>query len=263
MKTLTTTTAALLLIAFAPATLAHAGDSSFGGAMDLPIDKPIRGRALPEQPPAPEQSRIDPTEPPPVLIDEVPTFFGEDIGGATDSIIYVIDKSRSMFYKVEPFIGLDGEIMRDPNRFQLATTNLKRSIDALPESFSFNVIFFGSCIEQWKENRQQANAENKAAAYDFIDGRWPSGWTNIGGAVAAALADGGNGSVVLLSDGSPNYLDCTEEFEGDEVVHRDLIQIKNVQKATINTFGVSVDDRARDFLQSIAADHSGSYTEVN
>jgi hypothetical protein len=211
--------------------------------------------ALPEGTPPADDPR---DEPPPV-------FFGEEIDADTNSVIYVIDNSGSMSLTVEPFQDEGGNVVSAGNRLDRAKTELRRSIATLPESFYFNVIFYDECTMACWPSKKQATAANKASAFSWISTVQPDGWTNTGLAVAEALRDKQNTSVVLLSDGSPNFLDCGMVYVGTFEQHRDLIRNSNSQGATVNAFGIglSADRDARSFMQAVAAENGGSYVEIN
>lgn len=210
-------------------------------------------------PPAPQPARggDDPHDGPP------PTFFGEEIPVRGDSIIYVVDISGSMSLTVEPFLNEAG-IATTGNRLDRAKVELRRSIGQLPESFAFNVVVYDECVRTMWNGTQKATAGNKEVAFAWIAALMPLGWTNTGLAVATALGEKGNLSVVLLSDGAPNFLDCAMNYVGSYDQHRELIRGQNTQGARVNAFGIGVDGdpAARSFMQAVAADSGGSYFDV-
>ena len=126
-------------------------------------------------------------------------------------------------------------------------------------------MFYDECAFSCWDSKQRATADNKAAALGWVSAIQPDGWTNTGLAVATALADKGNTTVVLLSDGAPNFLDCTLSYAATADEHRQLISSTNTQGARINCFGIGIssDPSARSFMQQVAADSGGSYTDVN
>ncbi|MCO5169985.1 MAG: VWA domain-containing protein [Planctomycetes bacterium] len=239
------------------------------GGLDLPVMVPVYdpnpkpSHTVPNdfnapRPPLPPRDGDDPRDEPP------PVFFGEEIDSYTSSIIYVIDNSGSMTLSVEPFTDENGEVVRNGNRLDRAKAELRRSISSLPDTFSFNVIFYDECTLSCWSNKQRATSANKQYAFSWIAGIQPAGWTNTGLAVAQALRDKENRSIVLLSDGSPNFLDCAMHYVGTFDQHRDLIRNENTQGATINAFGIGIssDQDARSFMLAVAADNRGSYVEV-
>ena len=240
--------------------------------LDLPVSVPLPktqmtglvrpdGRMPPDLEPGmplPPPSDDPRDEPPPV-------FYGEEIEGDTNSVIYVIDNSGSMSLTVEPYQDENGQVISAGNRLDRAKMELRRSISSLPDSFHFNVIFYDECTMHCFRAKQQATAANKAAAFAWIASVQPDGWTNTGLAVAEALRDKENTAVVLLSDGSPNFLDCGMVYVGTFQQHRDLIRNTNTHRATVNAFGIGLaaDRDARSFMQAVAAENGGSYVEIN
>ena len=93
----------------------------------------------------------------------------------------------------------------------------------------------------------------------------PDGWTNTGLAVQTSLSDKSNMTIVLLSDGSPNFLDCAMNYVGSFEQHREVIRNENTQGATIDAFGIGItsDADARSFMMALAAESGGSYVEIN
>jgi hypothetical protein len=241
-----------------------AGNESFSG-MDLPM-APARYQDPTVAPPPPIQPPTetpddddgdDPRDTPP------PVFFGEEIDVESDSIIYVVDHSGSMSLQAESF-EVNGQV-QSGNRLDRAKAELKSSIANLPETFFFNVIFYDECVTQCWSKKQQASNANKQNAFAWIDSIQPDGWTNTGLATQTALADKTNKMVVLLSDGAPNFIDCAMNYVGSFVTHQDMIKNENTQQATVNTFGIGIssDNDARAFMQKVASDNGGQFTEIN
>jgi hypothetical protein len=224
------------------------------GGMDLPV-----GGA---RPPAPDEADPPALEPQDDG-DRSPKLYDEDIPTTTDSVIFVIDRSGSMDLKVRPFAGLDGEPIVDGSRLDYVKTEIIRSIGTLPASFSFNLITFSACVESWRPGRVPATPASKAAAAEWVRGIAATGWTNTGGATSLALSDRGNRTIMLLSDGEPNFLDCGESYVGDYDTHRRVIRTANVQHASIHCFGIALDEQTRGFMQAVAADSGGSFRELD
>jgi von Willebrand factor type A domain len=235
--------------------------------LDLPVLQPVYVAPKIDAGFTPDTSgRRDPAPNPtsdPVDEEPPPLFFGEEIVTLGQRLVFVIDRSRSMYRKVQPFEDDAGQIVVDGNRFDRARSELRRSIASLPENVEFNVVFYGTCVVSCWPSARPADAEAKAEAFAYIAGIKPDGWTNTGAAVGAALSDGAD-SVVLLSDGVPNYIDCLSNLEITPQQHRAFIQQENGEGATINAFGIGVQSNqdARDFMQGVAADSGGYYIEV-
>lgn len=232
------------------------------GGLDLPISAPVYdpNPPAPNAPPAPPEQQPDqgdPRDEPP------PVFFGEELNTANDTIIYVVDNSGSMTIAVNPFENEEGQIVHG-NRLDRAKSELRRSISALPHSFQFNVMFFDECVRTCWPSKRPASLENKQAALSWIAGVQPMGWTNSGLAVSTALADKDVKTIALLSDGSPNFLDCAMHYVGTFEQHREMIRGANTQGARIEAFGIGIegDTDARNFMQQVAAQNGGSYVDV-
>lgn len=213
--------------------------------LDLPID------------PRAGQRAVDQTPPPPAWVDdEPPTFNGEAIYGATQSIIYVIDQSGSMRLAMGPGVGLDGTV-RNMTRDQRSKVELVRSIMALAPNFRFNVISYAACVvNPWQRGLVSATEENKQIAYRWINSLLPVGQTGTGVAVSTALLSGeDNRDIVLLTDGAPN---CEETIQW----HRDIIRRNNRNRTRIHVFGIAANGPYRQFCVNVASDSGGSYHDV-
>jgi hypothetical protein len=217
------------------------------------FDLPIGGVA---------QADEDYAEPPPAE-DEPPRFYDEDIPDTSQSVIYVIDRSSSMSLPTAPFVGGDGQVVSDGTRLDYVKAELRRSISSLPEDFSFNMIIYDECVESWKPGRVRADAPHKAEALAWVDRIEPWGWTNTGGATSRALDDHGNQVVLLLSDGAPNFLDCSQTYIADFETHRRIIRTANTQHAVIHTFGLGLDGETREFMAAVARDSGGTFREID
>jgi hypothetical protein len=224
---------------------------------DLPIDAPVLKMPVPKAPEAPNPPTVVDSTPPPV-------FFGKDIEN-TGSIVYVIDQSGSMSLTVSPFTNNDGKKVTGGNRMDRAKSELTKSILSLPSSFVFNVVFYDECVRTWKGSAVKASDSNKNEAFKYISAQEPMGFTNTGLGVATALQDKGNKTVVLLSDGEPNFLDCACNYVGTYDEHKNLIRSANSQNARIDCFGIGVsgDPDAKNFMMQVAAMNQGTYVEIN
>lgn len=180
----------------------------------------------------------------------------------TPSVIFVVDASGSMSVLAAPFMDVDGRMITQGSKLDRAKDELRRGLRDLPAHYDFNVVIFDGCFRTIFGARVRATAENKAHAEAFLHSVQPDGWTNIGGGVAGALADRRNGTVVLLSDGQPNFLDCAATYVGTLDEHLALIGAENLQRARIHVLGVEAVGSGRAFLQRIAADNRGTYFDV-
>jgi hypothetical protein len=236
------------------ATLALAQDP-----MDTSLDLPVEPKPLVK----PQPPRTD--EPTEQGDEKAPTIFGTEIKTDTQSIVYCVDQSGSMSLSVAAYSDENGNTVTGGTRWDRARSEIRRSISTLPESFKFNVIFFDECIRCWNTQVVAANSANKTAAFGWINGQEPLGFTNTGLAVATGLGDKTNKMIVLLSDGEPNFLDCASNYVGSYDQHRQLIKTSNSQGARVDCFAIGVEGNpdARKFMQDVASDNSGTYTECN
>lgn len=231
--------------------------------MDLPLP-PVRlgdprARGMDSQPPLPDQDDgDDPSDTPP------PVFYGEQIDTETDSIIYVIDVSGSMAIG-----GLAGTLIG--SRLARAQAELIASVNGLPETYRFNAFAYQSVVYDCFKGRVQATPKNKAQLAKWILNFNASGYTATGPAVASALSDRENLSVVLLTDGMPNSgislalhpnTPVQEQLDLQAEAHRRVIREANRQGATIDVFGIQATGRMRSFCQSVAADSGGRYYDL-
>ncbi len=236
--------------------------------LDLPMTPVFFGDELPsdaEDAPEPqnddenEQAGEDPRDVPP------PVFFGEEIDSSRDSLVFVVDLSGSMSIMASGSFEDENGNITTGNRLDRAKAELKKSIQGLPDNFLFNIVVYDECVFSCWNEKQEATAPNKSNAFAWIDALRPDGWTNTGLAVQSALTDKEISSIVLLSDGAPNFLDCAMNYVGSFEDHANLIRTANTQGAVVDTFGIGVsgDAAARTFMQRVAADNGGTYTEID
>jgi len=211
------------------------------------IDMPVGGPRSDEQ--MADVEEIDEDEPPKLYDEELPV---EEL-----SIIYVVDISGSMWHSCPPFTGLDGN-STNGNRLDRAKVEIIRSISALTENYTFNIISYHCSMVQWRPERADAIAPNKADASGWTMALYPGGGTGTGPATALALSDKDNYTVALLSDGWPG---CSTP--GGMAGHLQTIALSNTQGAKIHTFGISTYGAAEQFLRDIATTSGGVYYPVD
>ncbi len=230
--------------------------SKKGSLLDCPIERPIRGLAIGKAPaPKPEEadSPTDHDDDPPD--EEPPTIYGEELPEG-DSIIYVADESGSMNRKSDPYIGLDGNTVSGGRKIDKLIVELKRSIAALPESFEFNIITYDCSTNMWEQKLQKATPANKLRSFGFVDAIWAGGGTGTGPATVLGLFQAPD-LIALITDGSPN---CgADGMEG----HARMIKQGNYGGTSIHTFGIDAGSGQRAFLQQVAFENNGKYTDVN
>ncbi len=157
------------------------------------------------------------------------------------SFTFVFDRSGSM----------SGE-----NRISEAKQAAVYCIEHLDPGDMFNIISFSGDINMWSTSPVLATTENVSSAIVFINGLYAAGWTNLNGAMLAAVDQemslASANQILLLSDGLPTigvtYLptivDGIRTQNGDNV------------DATIFTIAVG-NDSDLDFLAMIAYQNHG------
>lgn len=229
----------LLFVLALPLTLAQ--------DVDLPILTPseearIQEESIPLRAPDPG---VEPNDVP------APTFFGESINLAGDSLTYVIDRSGSM----EKWVSLE-----EGPRLEVAKKEVARSLEGLDSKLKFNLIVFDCTIGVWSSAPQRATQGAKEDAISWLMKWRPGGGTGTAGAVVTAL-EGGVSTIVLLTDGQPNCPQVGPRGRGSEKWHRDKIRAANTG-IPIHVFGVAIDDGWRDFCMGVASDSEGTFYEV-
>ncbi|RME04357.1 MAG: VWA domain-containing protein [Planctomycetota bacterium] len=209
---------------------AQAQERKSNPEIDLPIEKPTPKQIQEEE----EEDEGD------------VTFYGEELDAETDSIVYVVDYSCSMY----------------GSRIAKAKMEVNKSIAALSENFKFSVVAYDCYVSVWSSKLKKATAENKQSAQAWINGQNPRGATGTGLAVKKGLEiDRDCKLVVLLTDGAPN---CLGSSWGSASDHLSLITRSNQQKAKINVFAIQPwSSSYRSFCQKVASTSGGTYKEVN
>ncbi len=194
------------------------------------------------------------------------TFYGQEVPTATNSIIYVIDLSGSMNGGRAEFIGLDGQTTTGA-KLDRAKTELIRSIQGLTTDMEFNLIAYDCDLLRWFPAKQRAEPGPKASAISWVGSLRPGGATGTGPAVAAALADKSNFTVVLLSDGAPNCIGSgwVDDFGAPGGIvdgHLSMILSNNTQGAKIHCFGIDAYGEFEQFMRDVASNTGGRYYPV-
>lgn len=234
-------------------------------------------------------------------------FWGEKIF-ETKSIIYVIDISGSMNLLVDDYVDRDGKIASG-SRLDRAKDVLIKSINGLPENMEFAIVAYAAPTSQrgfpgpidkcedknepyvaFRKNffdppiikyriiidsgdigkKLVASEENKKYACDWITSLKSLGATGTGPAVAVALSDKKNDTIILLSDGLPNfpiYFKINKYDFFPVIKNRYEWHLKRILEARkrdekIYTFGFDVSGDTAKFMMDIAANTGGKYTPV-
>ncbi len=227
--------------------------------MDLPIAKPDFGTKIQTNaPPINPKDLGHPQDP--------PTFMGVEIKSESYSIVYVIDRSGSMDWDENEYTDADGNAKRG-NRMDRAKAALVRSIRSLTEKWKFNIVTYDCSIGMWRGSLVVADEPNKSSAINWVMSLSPDGGTMTGPTTGEALFRWPqNRLVVLLTDGDPNCgVGDLNRMTWQEIheKHRRIIKSANRQGATVHVFGISATGFFKQFLLNVAADNSGTYTDVH
>lgn len=226
----------------------------FADGMDLPVAPVKFGDPPSSEPPEPEPVEEDPLEDP--RDSPAPVFYGEEIETQGDTLIYVLDVSCSMAWGVsQAYETFDGQTAHG-SKLDRAKAELEKSIRGLAPNFAFNIVAYSCNLLRWASSLQEASDPNKSAATAWARSLQATSSTATGPAVALALQDRTNFSVVLLTDGEPN---CgADGCHG----HRQMIAAANTHGATISVFGISASGGYRLFCQQVASDSGGTYMDI-
>lgn len=192
-------------------------------------------------------------------------FFG--IRAQGDFIIYVIDKSGSMFAG---------------GAFDLLRLKLAASVGDLDESQHFHLIFFGpkEPVEKKPAKLVPATADNAWQAAGFLEELTPRGETQVLPALKRAFEvfDGVRGEgkklIYLLSDGDFEGLGRTSNEYKGKVGNQGVVEwLKDhnrdtegdgVRDVEIHTFLYKPDNlEAKEVMEKIADEHGGKFTLVS
>jgi len=112
----------------------------------------------------------------------------------SERVCFLIDLSGSIWQK-----RADGR-----TRKELVDEELRKALEALPESTRFNVIPYTATAVPWQKSLVPAERKNVAKALEWFVGRKDTGTGDLWGALQLALADPAVDTLVVLSDGAPS-----------------------------------------------------------
>lgn len=219
---------ALLSLFLAP-TFTYAGsEGKVDKEIDLPIEKP-KIQTIPEE--------KDP---------DGPEFYGEELGSESDTLVFVVDFSCSMY----------------GSRIAKAKSEVAKAINSLSKNFKFSVVTYSCYVKTWQSKLVDATDANKSSAIGWVSGQSPNSATDTGTGVKVGLKlDAKNKLVVLLTDGAPN---CLGSGWGSGNDHLSVILGANGQKAKIDVFAIQPwGSSMKKFCQDIAQKTGGKFKEVN
>lgn len=171
------------------------------------------------------------------------------------SVIYVIDRGSMMGNRMMSYVDRHGNVVSG-TRWGCATEATIASIQRLDGSVSFNVYTHSCVLNSFAPVAVPATPANKAAAEAWIQGNRPYGGNGAGQAVAEALKEKSNLTLMLINTGTPS---CDVS---DVAWHKALILAENTQFAQVHTFGIETVGLVETFLMEVAAETGGTHTHV-
>lgn len=183
-------------------------------------------------------------------------IFGQSLPMPGERVSYVIDTSGSMFWEYGTYTDRFGNRITG-TRLDFVRDRVVSSLQGLPDSAMFNLIGFSCPREQWAPSTQAASLANKNDAEAWLLGLLAWGGRSIGPAVAQALEEKENRTVILISLGT---LNCGA---GGTAGHLADIVNENTQGAAVHTFCLACSGGVpSQFMMDIATMTGGTYTEI-
>ena len=206
--------------------------------------------------------RYDPAPPPPPPPPPATSFafFGQSIPSPDRQAVFVLDRSGSMQLQAPgSYVDEDGNTVFGATLWDRLRSEVIKSLRALPAGFEVNIVVFDECVVSLWPMRRVLTPADLQAAETFLRSLGPQGWTNTSLGTARALTEQSTTTLVLVSDGLPNFIDCALTTVGTEQEHLTIITAANTQRAVIHCAALAV--AARPFLMAVAALEGGLYWE--
>ena len=146
------------------------------------------------------------------------------------------------------------------DKIQQTRKALKYVVNALSENDRFGIVQFNTDADTFKNNLLTATAENKKAAFAFIDELEPRGGTNISEALNSGVALLNNVALLNHNDSRPAYLVLMTDGEptvGETSLSGVLKAVKSKRDLRLFDFGVGYDVNTR-LLSQLAEEHHGT-----
>ena len=215
------------------------------------------------------------------------SFYGLET--ESQRIVFVLDRSGSMSAAASAESRQAGgkpsgpglpapedEKIEGDTRIDVAKSQLIYSIKNIPRDVYFNIVFYSSDVQVWKDPPEmlEANPNNKQAAIEWVEKITAEGSTQLFDALLKAVeyADnlderdptkGGCDTIFLLSDGSPTTPAGGEALQGEELesAWAKVKHANRVFQCVIHTIGVGRGHN-RSLMQRIANETKVTYKAV-
>ncbi len=171
------------------------------------------------------------------------TFYGMNISG--NGVCFVLDASGSM--GAENYWG--------ESRLEIAKQETVGALERMKDGTTFNIVFFGTTLNPWKERLVVMDAETRTAAIEFVKAQAFLGGTAIYDAIESVFEDEGVENMYVLSDGEPSGGTVNDPEEILEVVKRWN------RKRRLSIHCISIGYRSQ-FLERMAAENNGRFREA-
>jgi hypothetical protein len=214
-------------------------------------------------------------------------FYGLKV--KSDRVVFVVDMSGSMKLEMDPPKPTapgapppttggeekkpEGDDRTGKIKIDVARRELKRALDALPKSATFNVIAFNHNVVQWQPHMQPASADAKAKAYEWFTAMEPMGSTFLDGALQMAFKMAGVGAfdkayagvaidtIIVLTDGAPTDNAYPDSANMDnETILQHVREWNATHLVKVHCVGI---DRVHgiELLKKLAAENGGTYVD--
>ncbi|VAX22032.1 hypothetical protein MNBD_IGNAVI01-873 [hydrothermal vent metagenome] len=144
-------------------------------------------------------------------------------------------------------------------RIHQVKQSLDNFLDLLNPSDKFNIVTFGTYVDQFKPDLVPATIENVESAHNFVFQMYALGMTNISSALDSSLnqsfGDTTSNNLIFLTDGKPTI----GEIDPQSVI--DSVGANNTKNVRIFSFGVG-DDLNRNLITRLANENHGYATYI-
>lgn len=184
----------------------------------------------------------------------VATFYGLQV--VSERATFVLDTSGSMAAPAGGGSGRTraGGAPTGPTRLDVAKAELEKALRGLSPGTLFNLVFFDSGVDPWRDELVEQEPRALTAAVEFANAQRASGGTNIYDAMLLAFEDERVDTLYLMSDGNPTAGRVTDPAGILERVR----QMNRIRMLQINTISIG---QTSEFLRRLAEQNGGDYVE--